>query len=104
MAVGGGTKVSDKEFATSTELLMRQLLKLDGIKADGEAKMQRKAEVCLFQHCWFLMAELPDILFVLMANNALCVAHHTYFTIIVLAKYFTCGMSFMHPLVGCAMC
>ncbi|KAI5325952.1 hypothetical protein L3X38_035026 [Prunus dulcis] len=50
VAVGGGTKVSDKEFATSTELLMRQLLKLDGIKADGEAKMQRKAEVRRIQH------------------------------------------------------
>ncbi|BFG36463.1 hypothetical protein CerSpe_227370 [Prunus speciosa] len=45
VAVGAGTKVSDKEFAISTELLMRQLLKLDGIKAEGEAKMQRKAEV-----------------------------------------------------------
>ncbi|CAB4284826.1 unnamed protein product [Prunus armeniaca] len=50
VAVGGGTKVSDKEFAISTELLMRQLLKLDGIKADGEAKMQRKAEVRRVQH------------------------------------------------------
>lgn len=50
VAVGGGTKVSDKEFAISTELLMRQLLKLDGIKAEGEAKMQRKAEVRRVQH------------------------------------------------------
>lgn len=45
VAVDGGTKVSDKEFVVSTELLMRQLLKLDGIKAEGEAKLQRKAEV-----------------------------------------------------------
>lgn len=49
MAVNGGTEVSDKEFAVSTELLMRQLLKLDGIKADGEARVQRKAEVCIFK-------------------------------------------------------
>ncbi|XP_028760973.1 BAG family molecular chaperone regulator 4 [Neltuma alba] len=45
VAVNGGTKVSEKEFLTSTELLMRQLLKLDSIEAEGEAKMQRKAEV-----------------------------------------------------------
>ncbi|KAI5429376.1 hypothetical protein KIW84_034110 [Lathyrus oleraceus] len=45
VAVDGGTMVSDKEFVVSTELLMRQLLKLDGIKAEGEAKLQRKAEV-----------------------------------------------------------
>lgn len=43
----GGRKVSDKEFEISTELLMRQLLKLDGIEAEGEARVQRKAEVCI---------------------------------------------------------
>ena len=47
-AVGGGTKVAEKEFEVSTELLMRELLKLDGIEAEGEAKMQRKAEVCIY--------------------------------------------------------
>ncbi|CAJ1807294.1 unnamed protein product [Sphenostylis stenocarpa] len=41
----GGTRVSDKEFLMCTELLMRQLLKLDGIQAEDEAKLQRKAEV-----------------------------------------------------------
>jgi len=45
VAVNGGTKVSDKEFVVTTELLMRKLLELDGIKAEGEAKLQRKAEV-----------------------------------------------------------
>ncbi|PON94320.1 Molecular chaperone regulator [Trema orientale] len=45
VAVGAGTKVEEKEFDVSTELLMRQLLKLDGIEAEGEAKLQRKAEV-----------------------------------------------------------
>ncbi|TKY65789.1 BAG family molecular chaperone regulator 4 [Spatholobus suberectus] len=44
VAVDGGTRVSDREFLMSTELLMGQLLKLDGIEAEGEAKLQRKAE------------------------------------------------------------
>lgn len=43
--VCGGTKVDDKEFAILTELLMVQLLKLDCIPADGEAKAQRRVEV-----------------------------------------------------------
>ncbi|KAE9622244.1 putative BAG domain-containing protein [Lupinus albus] len=45
VAVDGGTRISDKEFIVCTELLMRQLLKLDGIEAEGESKLQRKAEV-----------------------------------------------------------
>lgn len=32
-----------------TELLMKQLLKLDAIEADGEAKVQRKNEVICSQ-------------------------------------------------------
>ncbi|OIW19148.1 hypothetical protein TanjilG_10327 [Lupinus angustifolius] len=44
-AVDSGIRVSDKEFIVSTELFMRQLLKLDGIEAEGEGKLQRKAEV-----------------------------------------------------------
>ncbi|KAK9920378.1 hypothetical protein M0R45_028933 [Rubus argutus] len=63
VAVNGGTKVSDKEFAVSTELLMRQLLKLDGIKADGEARVQRKAEVRRVQN-------LVDTLDTLKARNS----------------------------------
>lgn len=43
--VFGGTKVEDKEFAILTELLMLQLLKLDSIAADGEAKVHRRFEV-----------------------------------------------------------
>lgn len=38
-------KVVDKDFAVLTELLMVQLLKLDTIEADGEAKVQRRIEV-----------------------------------------------------------
>lgn len=45
VAINGSTNVADKEFLVSTELLMRQLLKLDNIDAEGEAKLQRKAEV-----------------------------------------------------------
>ncbi|KAF8394887.1 hypothetical protein HHK36_018825 [Tetracentron sinense] len=44
-AVHSGTKVADKEFVILTELLMVQLLKLDGIEAEGEAKVQRRVEV-----------------------------------------------------------
>ncbi|KAJ6803582.1 BAG family molecular chaperone regulator 4 [Iris pallida] len=44
-AVHAGTKVADKEFIMLTELLMVQLLKLDGIDAEGEAKVQRRIEV-----------------------------------------------------------
>ena len=47
VAINGGNKASEKEFLVLTELLMKQLLKLDGIEAEGEAKLQRKAEVVL---------------------------------------------------------
>ncbi|KAM0999175.1 hypothetical protein FF1_005912 [Malus domestica] len=40
-----GTKVSDREIVVLTELLMVELLKLDSIVADGEAKVQRRVEV-----------------------------------------------------------
>lgn len=43
--VDGGTKIDDKDIVYVTEMLMRQLLKLDGIEAEGEGKVQRKMEV-----------------------------------------------------------
>ncbi|KAF7845289.1 BAG family molecular chaperone regulator 4-like [Senna tora] len=46
----GMTQDHEREFLVLTELLMRQLLKLDGIEAEGEAKLQRKAEVCRIQN------------------------------------------------------
>ncbi|PPD97724.1 hypothetical protein GOBAR_DD05234 [Gossypium barbadense] len=46
VAVNSGTKVTDEEFVVPAELLMRELLKLDGIGAEGEARLQRKAELC----------------------------------------------------------
>ncbi|KAK9159144.1 hypothetical protein Scep_005718 [Stephania cephalantha] len=44
-SVRNGTKVVEKEFNVLTELLMVQLLNLDGIEAEGEAKVQRRIEV-----------------------------------------------------------
>ncbi|KAI3805774.1 hypothetical protein L1987_21660 [Smallanthus sonchifolius] len=43
--VCSGTQVADKDFIFLTEMLMRQLLKLDGIDAEGEGRIQRKLEV-----------------------------------------------------------
>ncbi|KAF5731131.1 BAG family molecular chaperone regulator 1 [Tripterygium wilfordii] len=40
-----GGKVAEKDLLTLIELLMNQLLKLDGIMADGDAKLQRKMQV-----------------------------------------------------------
>ena len=48
--VYGGTKAEEKEFIILTELLMRQLLKLDSIEAKGEGKVQRKLEVSVQCH------------------------------------------------------
>lgn len=50
VAVDGGTKVEEKESLVSIELLMKQLLKLDSIEAEAEAKLQRKAEVGILGH------------------------------------------------------
>ncbi|XP_071737946.1 BAG family molecular chaperone regulator 4 [Rutidosis leptorrhynchoides] len=40
-----GVKNLEKEVEVLTELLMKELLKLDGIEAEGEAKAQRRVEV-----------------------------------------------------------
>lgn len=40
-----GIKIVEKEVEVLTELLMKELLKLDGIEAEGEAKVQRRIEV-----------------------------------------------------------
>lgn len=47
-SVYAGKKVEEKEFLVLTELLMVQLLKLDGVEAEGEAKVQRKIEVSFY--------------------------------------------------------
>ena len=46
--MNGGTKVVDSQFTMLSELLMRELLKLDTVEAEGEAKVQRKIEVSCF--------------------------------------------------------
>ncbi|KAH6787047.1 hypothetical protein C2S52_006599 [Perilla frutescens var. hirtella] len=64
--VDGGTKVDDKDFLFLTEMLMRQLLKLDGIEAEGEGKVQRKMEVRRVQS----FVETMDILKSKNANHS----------------------------------
>lgn len=54
VSVNGGTKVAVEEFDMTAELLMRQLLKLDGIEAEGEARVLRKAEVCFISLTFFI--------------------------------------------------
>ncbi|KAF2306432.1 hypothetical protein GH714_018023 [Hevea brasiliensis] len=60
VAVNGGTKIAEEEFAVSSELLMKQLLKLDTIQAEGEAKVQRKAEVHRVQNYHDLLDNLKS--------------------------------------------
>ena len=57
-----GRKVEDKEFVVLAELLMVQLLKLDGIEAEGEARAQRKAEVQWLLSTPLLLFLEPDLL------------------------------------------
>ncbi|KAG8647774.1 hypothetical protein MANES_09G108800v8 [Manihot esculenta] len=60
VAVNGGTRIAEEEFGMSSELLMRQLLKLDAIEAEGEAKVQRKAEVRRVQNYHDLLDNLKS--------------------------------------------
>ncbi|KAJ9545959.1 hypothetical protein OSB04_025666 [Centaurea solstitialis] len=43
--ISKGGKVAEKSLMNLTELLMNQLLKLDGITVDGDVKLQRKMQV-----------------------------------------------------------
>lgn len=45
MEINGGYKVVDTYLSNLIELLMTQLIKLDGIAADGDVKMQRRVQV-----------------------------------------------------------
>lgn len=45
-ATKSGNKPADQEMLGVSEMLMRQLLKLDSIEADGDAKALRRTEVC----------------------------------------------------------
>lgn len=46
--ISKGGKVAEKTLLNLIELLMNQLLKLDGIMAEGDVKLQRKMQVFLF--------------------------------------------------------
>ncbi|CAI0546989.1 unnamed protein product [Linum tenue] len=43
--IGKGGKVAEKDVLSLIELLMNELLKLDGIMGDGDVKLQRKLQV-----------------------------------------------------------
>lgn len=45
--ISKGGKVAEKQILNLTELLMNELLKLDGIVADGDVKLQRRLQVSM---------------------------------------------------------
>ncbi|VVB15671.1 unnamed protein product [Arabis nemorensis] len=45
MVIKKGGKVAEKDLVTMIELLMNELIKLDGIVAEGDVKLQRKMQV-----------------------------------------------------------
>ena len=58
--ISRGGKVAEKDVLNPIELLMNQLLKLDGIIADGDVKLQRKMQVPLLlltqvDFCYYLL-------------------------------------------------
>lgn len=57
--VNNGIKVDEKGITCLTEMLMRQLLKLDGIEADGEGRAQRRAEVSVLINLHLLLSLHP---------------------------------------------
>lgn len=63
-----GTKVVEKEFFVLTELLMRELLKLDGIEAVGETKVQRKMEVGIYAIGFTFSSLSSFTLFIIRTN------------------------------------
>jgi len=46
--ISKGGRVAEKQIVDVTELLMNELVKLDGILADGDVKLQRKMQVILY--------------------------------------------------------
>ena len=45
--ISKGGRVAEKQIVDVIELLMNELVKLDGILADGDVKLQRKMQVIL---------------------------------------------------------
>ncbi|CAH8383604.1 unnamed protein product [Eruca vesicaria subsp. sativa] len=50
MVIKKGGKVAEKDLVTVIELLMNELIKLDGIIAEGDVKLQRKMQVTRVQN------------------------------------------------------
>lgn len=94
VAVNGGTKVSSEELDASAELLMRELLKLDGIEAEGEAKVQRKTEVRRVQKFHETLDNLKAI-----NSNPFCDTSNTVNTVKVATQWetFDSGMGSLNP-------
>ncbi|KAH7285694.1 hypothetical protein KP509_33G041400 [Ceratopteris richardii] len=65
--ISSGRRVTDHEFSVLTELLMQQLLELDTIEAEGEAKVQRRIEVRRVQS---LTEHLDELRF--RCSNPIC--------------------------------
>ncbi|KAL8526612.1 hypothetical protein ACS0TY_015713 [Phlomoides rotata] len=66
--VDSETKVDNKDIIYMTEMLMRVLLRLDGIVAEGEGRIQRKMEVCRVQ-------SLVETLDLLKTKNSTPLSH-----------------------------
>lgn len=47
--ISKGGKVAEKTLLNVIELLMNQLLKLDGITVDGDVKLQRNIQVTFYK-------------------------------------------------------
>ncbi|EOA13677.1 hypothetical protein CARUB_v10026750mg [Capsella rubella] len=65
MVTKKGGKIAEKDLVTVIELLMNELIKLDGIVAEGDVKLQRKMQVKRVQN----YVETLDVLKVKMANG-----------------------------------
>ncbi|XWS67271.1 hypothetical protein CRYUN_Cryun05aG0273100 [Craigia yunnanensis] len=76
VAMNNGTKVAGEEFDVSAELLMRELLKLDGIEAEGDAKLQRKAEVGQENRCVNATHKHVDIVVAIYSSSTILAEHH----------------------------
>lgn len=64
--ISKGGKVAEKQVLNLTELLMNELLKLDGIVADGDVKLQRRMQVKRVQKC----VETLDMLKIKNSNQS----------------------------------
>lgn len=65
--IDSGKKVEEKEIMYLTEMLMRQLLNLDGIEAEGEGRLKRKTEVS-FLYSILLLSNKRGIYIILTLN------------------------------------